>query len=653
MLGKLAFRNARRSLRDYFICLITITISFSLIFAFNLAASSDAVIRLSEGMASFKTIIMFVNIVVIFVVCFLINYTADFIFEKRSKEFGMYMLLGIKKTAIAKMFVLENLILGLFSLILSIPSGLVISQFISLIIVNAIGIPDVVFISLNIASIGFLAIYFISVYLLVLLNILRKIKSFSVHSFLYLDKKNENKMFQSSRKRNIIFVISLIIGTVSVRLWHSRFSIELLGKSDTLYCLLLSMSGLIISIYGISATIADMACSFILNSKKLKYQGNNLFIIRTFVSKSRTMSFTFGTISLLILLSVFSLNISHINKAIYETSLNLEAPYDVCIYDDKNVFNEYLKVIDEDYTISEAFVYNIYKEPNNKIQSLYDEFIEYDSVMKLSDYNMLLKMRNMDIKVLSENEYLIVTSSQAKYLVDDNESIKQIQLSCGASLRLNEVTTEAFWYSLNSQGYFVLVLPDKYVNSLEVAENHLIVDTKEETTASLESKITERIYNQLYKTGSDGEMNYQYYRAKVRGSAIEENNTLTAILSSVFLYISFIFIAVVGTILSVQSLSDSAKYKYRYHTLKILGVNDKIIYSTIKKQLAILFGVPVIYPVLLSLSLISSINNIYNVLLKNKYVYLIYFVRGLTIFFLIYAVYWLVTYIGFKRNINN
>ena len=103
MLGKLAYRNAKRSIKDYLIYLITITLSFSLILAFNLVASSDEVAALSSGMSTFKNVLIFVNIVIVFVVCFLINYTTKFMFEKRSKEFGTYMLLGIKKTSIARL----------------------------------------------------------------------------------------------------------------------------------------------------------------------------------------------------------------------------------------------------------------------------------------------------------------------------------------------------------------------------------------------------------------------------------------------------------------------------------------------------------------------------------------------------------------------
>ena len=127
MLGKLAVRNTKRSIKDYLIYLITITISFSLILAFNLIASSDKVVELSTGMGSFKTVLTFINAVIVFVVCFLINYTTRFMFEKRSKELGTYMLLGIKKKKVAHLLVTENILLGFLAFVLSIPLGFLFS----------------------------------------------------------------------------------------------------------------------------------------------------------------------------------------------------------------------------------------------------------------------------------------------------------------------------------------------------------------------------------------------------------------------------------------------------------------------------------------------------------------------------------------------
>ena len=655
MLGKLAYRNAKRSLKDYLIYLITITISFSLILAFNLVASSDEVVKLSSGMDTFKQVLAFINVVIVFVVCFLINYTTRFMFEKRSKELGTYMLLGIKKKGIAQLLVTENVLLGFFAFVLAVPFGFLLSQFISLVIVRLLGVPEVIFISMNMVSIGLMAIYVLAIYVLVLLNLLRRIRKMTVHDFLYLEKQNEKKMFRSSKKRNMIFVISVVMGAAALLLWHSRCNMEKMNEQETLTYLMISMGMLIVSIYGVCATCADMFLSVLLKSKKRKYQKDNLFVARTFASKARTMSFTFGTLSVLILLSLLCLNFSSINKGVYQTSIEQTAPYDVDIFDQKQPFddmNEYVRVIDEDYTINETVEFNIYKEPNHQIQDYYEvQFYDFDPVMKLSDYNKLLKLRNMDTIDLKNNEYFLVTSSQLLYKVEDNDDINSIQFS-NEELRLKGIDTKSYWFTMNNTGRFTVIVPDEYVQGLEISEQHLIVDTAEETTAKLEEKIRTDLDHLLVSTDEDGEKNFEYYRVKVRGTVMEEQNTMTAMMASICLYIAFILISAVGTILAVQSLSDSTKYKYRYQTLRRLGVNDQSLFKTIRKQLLILFGVPVMDSVIASFCMLASINNVYQALLASRFTYLLYFAGGLAVFFLIYGVYWLATYIGFKRNIN-
>ena len=90
MLSKLAFRNAKRSIRDYIIYLITVTLAFSLIFSFNLIIFSKDILELSSIMNSFQMCIIIVSIIVILVVGWLIYYTMKFMLQKRSKEFATY-----------------------------------------------------------------------------------------------------------------------------------------------------------------------------------------------------------------------------------------------------------------------------------------------------------------------------------------------------------------------------------------------------------------------------------------------------------------------------------------------------------------------------------------------------------------------------------
>lgn len=53
------------------------------------------------------------------------------------------------------------------------------------------------------------------------------------------------------------------------------------------------------------------------------------------------------------------------------------------------------------------------------------------------------------------------------------------------------------------------------------------------------------------------------------------------------------------TILALQQLSDSDKYRYRFQVLRNLGVEEKYIRKLLLKQLGIWFGVPVIVAILL------------------------------------------------------
>ena len=144
MIKKLAYCNAKRSIKDYLIYVVTITIAFSLMFSFNLISNSKDILELADMMKNFKIALIIVSLIVCFVLGFLINYMIKFMFKKRSKEFGLYLLLGIKKKDIAKIFILENLTLGFISLLLSFFFGILLSTVMSSIILNIFNAPYLV-----------------------------------------------------------------------------------------------------------------------------------------------------------------------------------------------------------------------------------------------------------------------------------------------------------------------------------------------------------------------------------------------------------------------------------------------------------------------------------------------------------------------------
>ena len=654
MLTKLAFRNVKRSTKDYIIYLITVTLAFSFIFAFNLMGSSEEILNLCDIMNNFALVMYFVNVFIILIVCFLINYTVKFMFSKRSREFGTYMLLGIKKGKISKMFTLENIILGFFSLLISIPFGYIFSLFMSFIVTRMFELDTIVKITFNLNAILLLLLYFVLIYLFVLFLARHRIKKVKIYDLLYLEKQNEEKRFRKNKTRNITFIVSLIIGVVAMFLFDEQFKGT--GSNPSFGIIFLCIILIIISIYGVAITLSDFILKIVLKNKKIKYSKDNLFIARTFSSKVKTMSFTLGTITVLITFTLIALNLSSLFKAMFDYQLESFSPYDISFKEiNEDRIPDYTNFIEKNYTMQERFIYNGYRDTNREIGNTLGEYggwREYDQVIKLSDYNKLLELRGDKPISLANDEYVVnVTKELGDIIVNDN-SIKKLTLSNGLELNQKEVLTTGYTYAWGVGYGFIIVVPDNAVNGLQIENTNMIIDTKEKTTEDFAKEIRKFTEPDFCEESENGYIVCTDYNLTVRGQEEANNNGFITIISFVCFYMAFIFIAVVGTILAVQSLSDSTKYQYRYRVLSKLGVRDEALNKTIFKQLFVFFIFPVFYPLIISFVTVTSLNKIFNIVLATNTVYLVYYFVNIIVFILIYAIYFLATYFGFKRNIE-
>ena len=656
MLSKLAIRNVKRSSRDYIIYLITITIAFSLMFAMNLVSWSDAVVDIYDNMNdTFKNVVIFINVIVVFVICFLINYTTKFMFSKRSKEFGTYMLLGIKKKKISKLFLLENILFGIIALILSIPIGFVFSQFISLFLVKVMELPQAIFIEFNFMSVVLLLLYFLLIYLFVLFLAYRRIKKINIYNLLYLEKQNEEKVIKTKKRRNLLFIISILIGIGSFIFLNSTFTNDVIMDQSILTYAIVGIFLFIISIYGVMFSLSDFLLSIVLKNKKIKYSKDNLFVARTFSSKARTMGMTLGTLGVLIMFTLLFLNFSSLNKASYDYINEVTSPFDVsAFFETEEPISKVYNAVSENYEIIDSVRYNVYMDTNSNIEKLlpaYDYTSEpYDKIIKVSDYNHLLKMKGKSEVTLNNDEYILVYDTKETSLADES-SIKTIALSNGTTLNQKSATTELYFLGLTNADY-AIVVPDDVVNGLGIYEYFISIDTKEETTNELEKILVEALRSDLCEKDETGQEFCSTYRLNIRGTTLEEGNVSSAIVTAISVYMSFIFSAIVGTILAIQTLSDSTKYNYRYTVLKRLGVKDAKLYKTIRKQLYILFGVPAIYPIIISFGFVYLLNRVYKSILPSPTFYLSCFGISILIFIMIYVIYFIATYFGFKRNID-
>lgn len=108
---KLILKNVRRNLSDYLIYFLTLMLSVSLFYAFNSIPGQPAFQEMSVTKAllyqQLDDLLAFLSAAIAVVLAFLVIYANGFLLRRRKKELGLYLLLGMKKSRISRIFVGE------------------------------------------------------------------------------------------------------------------------------------------------------------------------------------------------------------------------------------------------------------------------------------------------------------------------------------------------------------------------------------------------------------------------------------------------------------------------------------------------------------------------------------------------------------------
>lgn len=664
MLIKLALRNVKRSYQDYLIYFITVTLAFSLLLAFNLLAFSKEIIELSKVMEDFKYAIIFVSIIVILVVGWLINYTTTFIFRSRSKELGTYLLLGITKKKIKQMFMLENIILGLAAYFCSFFLGIIISNLIMAIIMNIFEVPYQIKMVIALKPYLLTSIYFILIYLVVLFRSNQGIKKMKIYDLIYYEKQNEKNIYLHSHYRNLSFMVVIIIGVTGLAGFYYFFNH--LNSLKMVLGLFGSIIFIIISIYGLAFTFYDFILHFVLKHPKIKYVNDNLFIVRNLASKIRTKAMILGTLSMLTMLTLVLLNIALVMKDSFMHQVETVCPYDFVI---DNFYSEvgvnhygkidlrkqtiaYVNYVDDNFTVKDKLSYEIYTVQKNDIAKYINDEMhqQIDLYLRLSDYNKLLEMLGKEKISLNQDEYYLHGDV---YFEDELKKIKEKQPELefdNQVLKLKDVTSIDYrnsWSDCNNS--YIVIIPDQRAINLPVCSSLTVINTTENTTSNTYETMLNEVGGGV--VDSKNEITYEA-SIHVKGDLLLENRSLTTILLFSLIYLAFVFIAVVGTVLSIQTLSAAIKERQNYLILKKLGVDEPAVNKTILKQLIFNFGITIIYPIIIVIVTSLSLQSTIGALASSKYTGIFNLLMSLLIFFSIDIIYFIAAYYGFKKKIK-
>lgn len=121
MLFKLSFNNMKKSIKDYSIYFLTLVLGVSIFYMFNSLDSQQAMLQVSQSQREIIklmiTMLGFVSVFVAIVLGLLIVYANNFLINRRKKEFGIYMTLGMGRRQISKIILMETIFVGVISLV--------------------------------------------------------------------------------------------------------------------------------------------------------------------------------------------------------------------------------------------------------------------------------------------------------------------------------------------------------------------------------------------------------------------------------------------------------------------------------------------------------------------------------------------------------
>lgn len=234
MYAKLILRNARRSLQDYLVYILTMTICVTLFYSFlsisssyyepDIGAEYDFTM-LSDGM---KLAICAVTLLLLF----LIRFVNHYMLRRKQREFAIQSVMGMEQRTIGRLFFAETFLMGLVSIAAGIFLGVFCSQFITALLLTSYGKQYEITWTLFPDTVALTAAFFMLSFLVVGLSNTRAIRKMKIIDMLATDRENGPEL----RKSRWIWVLTVLFEVFSVWMcvtgvqkvifyWDSRFAL--------------------------------------------------------------------------------------------------------------------------------------------------------------------------------------------------------------------------------------------------------------------------------------------------------------------------------------------------------------------------------------------------------------------------------------------
>ena len=694
MLFKLSIKNMKKSIKDYAIYFLTLVLGVAIFYMFNSLDSQQAMLQVSQSTREIiKLMIEMLGFVSVFVAVklgLLIVYANNILINRRKKEFGIYMTLGMGKRQISKIILIETIFVGVISLAVGLIIGIFASQFMSILVAKMFeaDMSEFQFVFSKDACIK-TCIYFAVMYIAVMFFNTFTVSRYKLINLLNATKKNEKVKI----KNPIISIIVFIIACAILGYAYYKVTVEattLNSAQKWLEPISMGIIGTILVFWSLSGFVLQA----IKMMKSIYLKNTNMFVLRQINNKINTTVISMSVICIMLFMTITILSSSLALRNTMQKDLLEMTPVDINLYKTTNLPETYMnyytgkevsytkeQIEDSRITIQETLKNNefdmnllkdiveipiyvteelswrdFFKDNIQEVENLFP-FLAYgtlETIVKVSDYNRIADVYGLEQYELEDNEYMVICD------FDNMIKMRNMALANGNQITIsgeqyvpkyNECKSGYINMSTSHTNTGIILVPDNCNLTESMKEQTLLVANYNADTEEEKEKIEEIFVNKDSILGQNLNEKQIELEGMTKIQIIQSSVGLATIITFIAIYLGIIFLIASSAILALKQLTESSDNKQRYTVLRKIGCDEKMINKALFRQIGIFFGLPLILAIIHSLFGIRFVLTIMSGV-ANEQDLLPSVIATVLIMGVIYGAYFMATYLGSKTIIK-
>jgi bacitracin transport system permease protein len=210
-INQLIFRNLKKNLKNYYLYVFALIFSVALYFAF-VTLQYDPAMNDTKDSIKGAAAIKAASVLLVAIVSIFLLYANNIFIKRRSKEIGLFQLIGMTKSRIFSILTAENFILYFGSLVIGTFIGFSVSRLILMILFKISGVDAIASLHFSSQALIQTVVVFCVIYLFIMLMNYVFIKRQSILSLFRVVSSTEGKV----KKMSIFEIIIGIIGVVLI-----------------------------------------------------------------------------------------------------------------------------------------------------------------------------------------------------------------------------------------------------------------------------------------------------------------------------------------------------------------------------------------------------------------------------------------------------